>query len=138
MKFYQKLLNIIITMLSIFTRGVTCEKDGDSHPIPIELLQRIDIISEGKDGSIILTIVSAGYLDNSSYTEKRILDKINTYLNFINDEEFEKRFGKPSVERTLIKLTCNTKPHPYVLEIINSIELQVKKHNSSIKLKFEE
>lgn len=113
-----------------------CEQEGDGHPIPIELLYRIDLIAVGKDGSVELRIISSGYLDDSYYTEKRILDKLNNYLSFINDDEFTEKFGAPFSEKVSIVLSCNIKPHPYVLELIESIKEQVISYNASISIEY--
>lgn len=106
--------------------------DGDGHPIPSELVDRIDVIAVANNGDVRLRIVSVGYLDGSSYTEERIIYKINTYLGFINSKYFEDEFGKPSFEKTSIVLTCTHEPHENVSNLLQEIKGQVKIHNASL------
>lgn len=108
--------------------------EGDGHPIPSELIDSIDIIAVKKDGSVVLSIISVGYLDASEYTMERIIDKINTYISFIHDGDFETEFGQASFEKTHIVLNCNTQPNLAVLDLIDSIKDQVKDKNASLSI----
>jgi hypothetical protein len=105
---------------------------GDGHPIPSELIDRIDVVSVKKNGEIQLSIVSAGYLDESPYTEERIIEKINNYLWYINSNDFKEEFGEPSFDKTSIILRCTQKPHDRVLDLIQEICEQVKVLNASL------
>jgi hypothetical protein len=112
----------------------TTDQMGDGHPIPSELIDRIDVVSVTKSGEVQLSIISAGYLDDSPYTEERIIEKINTYLEFINSNDFKEEFGNPSVDKTSIILKCRQKPHDRVLDLIHEIQEQVKTYNASLSV----
>ena len=108
------------------------ESEGDDHPIPIESLENIDLITLKNDKSVDLVILSVGYLDDSEYTQNRILDKIKNYVKFINHQDFEKEFGKPSAQKTAIVLKYDVDPHPAIFQLIDSIKDQINSYNSSI------
>ncbi len=112
--------------------------NSDGHPIPSELVESIDVIATKKDGSVLLTIVSSGYLDDSDYTTQRIVEKLNNYLGFINDDEYKNEFGSPSPEKTLIVLTCSQKPAASVIEFIASIQENVNHYNASLFIDYEQ
>ncbi|MBX9697399.1 MAG: hypothetical protein K2X53_04870, partial [Alphaproteobacteria bacterium] len=99
---------------------------GDGHPIPSELIDRVDVMAVTKSGEVLLSIVSAGYLDDSQYTEERIIEKVNTYLGYINSDDFKEEFGTPSIDKTSIILKCTQKPHVRVLDLIHEIQEQVR------------
>lgn len=121
-------------MLEDINQSEVRQTQGDGHPIPSELVERIDMITQNRDGKTILSIIASGYLDDSPYTEQRILDKINNYLGAINCEEFKEDFGQPSVEKTGILLRCTLPPHLSVCELIESIREQVTAYNTSIQI----
>ncbi|WP_010304082.1 DUF6572 domain-containing protein [Candidatus Odyssella thessalonicensis] len=110
------------------------EINGDGHPIPSELVNRIDVITTAKDGNTHLFIVSVGYLDGSHYIIQRIAHKVNTYLCYINDDEFKEKFGHPSVQKTTIKLKCSEKPHTKIFQIIESLQETVNYWHSSLSI----
>lgn len=108
--------------------------ESDNHPIPIDLIGNIDMISTKKNDDIDLIIIVSGYLNDSEYTEKRILQKVNNYLHFINSSSFHEEFGIPCATKVNIILKCSKIPHANVYELIHSIQEQVNSYNASIKI----
>lgn len=105
----------------------------NSHPIPIELLNSIDLILTKKDGTVELVIIGEGYLDGSISTQKRILDKVNNYLTFIESEEYKEEFGTYAIDKTIIILKCPV-PDPAITELVNSIKLQLASYNVGFRM----
>jgi hypothetical protein len=108
------------------------EAQGDGHPIPSELLNRLDLTVKLKDGGVILKIIAAGYLDESGYTQRRVYDKIMNYLEYIHSGDFEKEFGAPSFEKTHIRLVCSEDPASIIVELVQAIQKQVDNCSISI------
>lgn len=104
------------------------------HPIPVELIENIDVFSVKKSGGGKLAIIAAGYLDRSDETLHLLVQKINTYLSFINSQEFEDECGLPTPDNTEITLVCTMEPHPYIFEFVDSLKKQINTYNSSIKI----
>lgn len=104
---------------------------GDSHPIPSELIDRIDIITTSKSGDIRLVIVAAGYLDESSYTTDRIYEKVESYVQQAHCEEFAKDFCAASSGKISIVLSCNRMPHDNVLAVCKNIQKELENFNIS-------
>jgi hypothetical protein len=96
-------------------------KKNTNHPIPRELLDTIDSIGKYKNGHIVLNIISSGYLDDSSETEEILINKIQNYLTYINSQEFQEEFGKPSPQRTSIKLICTQEPSDFIYDLVKKL-----------------
>ncbi len=103
----------------------------DGHPIPSELIDRIDIITTSKSGDVQLIIVAAGYLDESSYTTNRIFEKVESYIQQAHSEEFAKDFCAPSSGKISIVLSCNQTPHDSVLVVCKNIQKELENFNIS-------
>jgi hypothetical protein len=102
------------------------------HPIAVEALDHIDVMSVKKEGSVVLFIVTTGKLEADEETEKRLLKKINNYLDYINSDEFLEEFGKPNPSRVMIEISCRKEPSKEVLEILENIKPQVEAWQASL------
>lgn len=91
-------------------------------------------MSVTKSGEVTLVIVVAGYLNDSSYTEERVIEKINNYLYYINSSDFEEEFGAPSVKKTNIVFHCTQKPHDSVFKLLQEIQRHVNSANASLSI----
>ncbi len=105
----------------------------NGHPIPLELLEQIDMIVKKKNGGVELVIICHGYLDGSEYTQKRIMDKINNYLTFIKNADYEQEFGAVSIKKTIIVLKCSGLDS-IITELIESIKAQLILYSVGIKI----
>ena len=52
----------------------------------------VDLVTEGPGDEISLIFVHSGKCDSSRDEEDGLLQKLNSYLNFILDGEFERRY----------------------------------------------
>ena len=86
-------------MFSLFKRGS-----------PIASTTSIDVMAKRKDGVLELLIVPAGSLDSSPATQKLLLDKIETYLSFLQSEECSSEFGELEASQKLIAVIAYRKP----------------------------
>ncbi len=79
---------------------------------PIQGLDGIDIIGERRDGGVDLAIVASQPIDNSPETLDCIRQKVATYLQAIDSEEFQSDMGHLPRDKTVIVLACEHPIHP--------------------------
>lgn len=107
----------------------------DDHPIPLDSIEAIDIMAVKGAGEVELLIVSSGYLDDSTRTAERMVDKITNYLHYIHSADFKEEFGEPSHDKTHIILSCTQKPHDVVIELIDKLQDHMYSNNASLSFK---
>jgi hypothetical protein len=83
---------------------------------PIAEVASIDIIGKRKDGGADLVILTSGPLDGSENTQRLLIQKLATYLDFAGSPEFAEEFGQ-GVPVT-IKLNLSGKPDPLIETLI--------------------
>ena len=105
---------------------------GREHPIPLETIDRIDVLSEQKDGKICMSIITSGYLDDSERTKDRLIKKINNYLSMVNTEEFEEDFGHDVAKRVIIEIVLTESPSQEVMKLIKNIQGQLLSHKIAL------
>jgi len=76
---------------------------------PIQDLGSIDVIGARKDG-VDLLIVASSRLDGSPQHQKLVLEKIATYLDYINSPEFHDEFGNPHPDKGVTPLCGDLTP----------------------------
>lgn len=86
--------------------------DDKDHPIP--LIGKLDVLANFPDGRRDLGIVIASPLDESQYSQTRLLNKIQNYVQYLKSPEYESEFGKPAPN--LVSLTV--KIHPDSSELV--------------------
>jgi hypothetical protein len=128
-KILYEVINVRIVM-SIDSK----QTDKSNHPISLKSISNIDMIVTKKDGHVELSIIVAGYLDESNFTEERILQKLNYYLTYINSPEFYEEFGEPSAEKIGIILKCSIDPHEAIYDLINTVQSQVNSNNATLRI----
>ncbi|MBY0273414.1 MAG: hypothetical protein K2X02_08450 [Alphaproteobacteria bacterium] len=103
-----------------------------SHPIAEDALDNIDVMSVIKDDSVSLSIIITGRLEADEETKRRLFEKINNYLTYINSEEFMEEHGQPDSSRIEIKISLKKEPSKEILEIIEQIKPRVKSWNARL------
>jgi Family of unknown function (DUF6572) len=98
---------------------------------PIKDIKYIDKASRHDDG-IDLFIMADGELDGSSGTQHLLLDKITSYLNQINTNEFREKFENPDPEKTRIVVLCDDVPHNNIEKMVEKAKPWVKDHNARL------
>ena len=79
---------------------------------PIQDLEGIDIVGKRHDGGVDLAIVASQPIDSSPETLDCIRQKVATYLQAIDSEEFQSELGYPPRDKTAIVLICEHPVHP--------------------------
>lgn len=77
----------------------------ESHPIPD--LEVIDVNGVRKDGGSDLVMIVASPLKADERSLRRLLRKIEVYLNFVQSEQFRAEAGTPAPENTRIIVKIN-------------------------------
>jgi hypothetical protein len=99
---------------------------------PIKDVKLIDKASTHDDGGIDLFIMADGSLDGSSQTQHLLLDKITSYLNQINTDEFRSRFHNPNPEKTRIVVLCDDVPDKKIEKLVDKAKPWVEDHNARL------
>lgn len=104
----------------------------DHHPIPLGCIDKIDVLSFHNDGSVKMTIITTGYLDDSNDTKDRLFQKVNNYLSMFNSEDFEEQHGQISSDQLTITLAYKPEPHASIVDLINQLSAQLGQHGIKI------
>jgi hypothetical protein len=102
---------------------------------PIQDLDSVDIAAKRRDGGVDLFIVASQPLDASPETLKSIRQKVNTYLETIELEEFLSEMGWPARESITIVLTCEYPIHPQALAVIEECRLLAARRGVRLELR---
>jgi hypothetical protein len=70
----------------------------------------IDIISEAKDGTTYLVITDAGITADPDERYNCLIEKVRTYVGFIQSPAFEKQCPRSTRAKTSIRVMCATPP----------------------------
>jgi hypothetical protein len=89
--------------------------DDENHPIP--RLTELDLIGKKRTEGTDLFIVISSPLDADERSQRRLLKKIENYLNFIESEEFKNEFGIPSPDTTDINIKLHPQSH-YAINVL--------------------
>ena len=109
-------------------------KDDPSHPIPYVF--NCDIEAVLKDGGADLSIVIASPLGSDTRSLKRLLKKIETYLQFICSEGFRTESGIPTAENTRIVVHIHKKSDPAVLRALSQCHEWVVDNNAKLVVEY--
>lgn len=97
---------------------------------PFRGIGNVDIMSRGKDGLFELVVVSYEHLDKSIPTQSLLIEKLEGYLEFIHSHKFIDKFGPPSIERVIIRLSCVDEPDPEIIRLLKKMKVIVEKNNA--------
>ncbi len=105
-------------------------EDDPEHPIPF--LDRLDVFAEFENGGGRLIIVAAQPLTGDDRTLKRILQKIENYLVFVNSDQFPIENGPQTIENTEIAVSLKPGTDQVVFEFLESCVGWVAQNNARL------
>lgn len=94
--------------------------DDKDHPIPF--VNALDVLAKWDDGTRKLSIVVANPIDESAYSQKRLLNKIQNYIAYVGSQDFASEFGEPSSVKVLIVVTIHQDSSPVIFELLSKCE----------------
>ena len=94
--------------------GPASESDDPAHPIPF--LGNVDFVAvyEGGRGALFMTLTSP--LDADERTQRRLLDKLHTYLRYTREPEYLERCGNAPAE---IRVDISDASHPVIFQLLD-------------------
>lgn len=95
---------------------------------------QIDVMGARRGGGADLVVLVDERLDNEPATQRRLLDKLETYFGFANSDEFRSECGPPSPESTCVVVRCGAEPDPVIRQLIANAEGWAKDNNVSLRL----
>lgn len=109
-------------------------EDDPAHPIPYVF--NCDVNAVKKSGGSDLSIVIASPLGSDTRSLRRLLKKIETYLDFICGEEFRAESGVPTVENTRIIVHLHKESDPAVLRALAQCYDWVMDNNAMLVVEY--
>jgi hypothetical protein len=97
----------------------------------------IDIMGVRKDGGVELSIVCVRKLEGTPEMQKKLMDKIENYLNYINSKEFKSEFGNKTKEEVFIILKCEEKPDDIMFQLFEKIKPWTMENNATFLVSIE-
>jgi hypothetical protein len=94
--------------------------DDPDHPIPS--LTALDVHGIRKGGGSDLVVIVASPLGFDERSQKRLLDKLNIYLRYINSPEYEAQFGPPTPDTTAIEVQLHPDSDPRIVDLLSRCE----------------
>lgn len=90
--------------------------DDPNHPIPSLTALNVHVIKKG--GGSDLKVIVASPLGFDEKSQKRLLDKLNIYLRYINSPEYEAECGSPTPDTTTIEVQLHPDSDPRIFELL--------------------
>ena len=108
--------------------------DLPDHPIPA--LEGLDLMSVMEEGGAELMIVIADPIDESEFSQKRLVVKLENYFSFINSEPFIQQVGvSPTIENTKVTVKIHPNSSGVYSTLISNCTAWANENNCSIELK---
>ena len=85
---------------------------------PIQNLEEVDLVGVRQDGGVDLVIVVSQPLDDSDEVLNSIVEKVETYLQVTELEEFLTEMGNPERDKIRIVIDCSFPIHPTAQGVI--------------------
>ena len=104
--------------------------DDNDHPIP--LLNALDVLAKWEDGTRKLSIVIATPLDDSPYSQKRLLNKIPNYIGYIESDDYAAEFGKPTPEKVFVVVNIHKGSSQLIFELLSRCESWVNSGGATL------
>ena len=118
-------LNAALELFSSLPLGVTTEMtqeadaswmDDNDHPIPF--VNALDVLAKWEDGTRKITIIIANPLDDSPYSQKRLLNKMQNYVAYVESEDYAAEFGRPTPDKVFIVVHIHKASSPMIFELL--------------------
>lgn len=108
--------------------------DLPEHPIPA--LEGLDVMGILDSGGAELVVVIADPIDESEFSQQRLVQKLANYFAFINSEQYVKQVGvTPNIENTKVVVKIHPDSSEVYSELITNCISWANENNSSIELK---
>lgn len=104
--------------------------DDASHPIPS--ITALDIQAIKKGGGSDLAIIIASPLQADERSQRRLLDKIQLYLDFLKTPEYESTSGVATPDNTSIIIRIDAASDPVIFELIDKCKPWVHDNSASL------
>ncbi len=104
--------------------------DDNDHPIPF--IGALDVLAKWEDGTRRISIVIANPLDDSPYSQKRLLNKIQNYVAYIESEQYAAEFGKPSPDKVFVVVNIHKESSPTIFELLGKCVAWVSSGGASL------
>ena len=105
------------------------ENDAD-HPIPY--LRVLDVATYLKSGGGDFSIIVATPIQGDERSQRRLLDKIQTYLAYCNSDEYRSRMPLPTPETTRIVVRLHPDSSSVILKLLEKCDAWVKSENARL------
>jgi hypothetical protein len=104
--------------------------DDPTHPIPS--VTALDVHAIKRGGGSDLVIIVASPLQADERSQRRLLDKIEIYLNFLKTEEYQREYGSPTPESTTIVVRLHPGSDPVILDLLERCKPWVHKGHAAL------
>ena len=106
----------------IFMSGIITENFGD--------LSLIDIIyTRPTEESVVLVLVTSGYVDGSAETQNNLLDKMEGYLRHIQSDEFKQEYASNKV---FIEVNFSEEPDVLITDLLAKCESWCEENGATL------
>jgi len=109
------------------------ENDPD-HPIPY--LRVLDVATYLKSGGGDFSIIVATPIQGDERSQRRLLDKIQTYLAYCNSDEYRSRTPPPTPETTRIIVRLHPDSSVAILQLLEKCYAWVRSERASLAVEF--
>jgi hypothetical protein len=106
--------------------------DDPAHPIPS--ITAIDINTVKASGGSDLIVIVAAPLVFDEKSQKRLMDKIDLYLRFIQTPEFEAESGVATAENTSIIFKLCPGSDPRIIDLIERCKPWVQANRATLRI----
>ncbi len=105
-------------------------EDDERHPVPS--VEKLDLIAARRDGGAHLVIIVSGPLQADERSQRRLLTKLNNYVEFIHSDEFQQEFGSPDPSKVTIDVKIDAGSDPEVFAMLGRCVSPVSENNASL------
>ena len=104
----------------------------------IENPHYIDIFGARKDGGADLVMVSPGPLDETPEGQKLLLDKVETYLQYIRTPDFRRQCPAATAQNTHVILLTKVEPSPLMQQLLERVSVWVADNKARFFVRIEQ
>lgn len=90
--------------------------EDPEHGIPF--INKLDVMTKFADGRRNLAIIVSSPIDESTYSQNRLLNKIQNYIHYLGSEQYVEEFGRPSPELVNLVVRIDCRSSPTIFELL--------------------
>jgi hypothetical protein len=106
--------------------------DDADHPIP--WIGKLDALAKFPDGRRNLGVVIASPLDESQYSQSRLLNKIQNYVQYLKSPEYESEFGKPTSNLVSLTVKIHNDSSESIFALLEKCESWVRDSGATLQI----